>query len=93
VLGYRSRQTVNIRPGEIVPLRVEPPDGRVSINAQPWAQVWIDGNLVGETPLANLAVRVGEHEVTFRHPQLGELRQTAMVKSGELTRISANLNK
>ena len=93
VLGYRSRQTVNIRPGEIVPLRVEPPDGRVSINAQPWAQVWIDGNLVGETPLANLAVRAGEHEVTFRHPQLGELRQTAMVKSGELTRISANLNK
>jgi hypothetical protein len=93
VLGYRSRQTVNIRAGEIVPLRVEPPDGRVSINAQPWAQVWIDGNLVGETPLANLAVHVGEHEITFRHPQLGELRQTAMVKSGELTRISANLNK
>ena len=41
-LGYRSRQTVEIRRGEIVSLSVQPPDGRVSINAVPWAQVWIE---------------------------------------------------
>jgi serine/threonine protein kinase len=92
-LGYRSRQTVNIRAGEIIPLKVQPPDGRVSINAQPWAQVWIDGNLVGETPLANLSVAAGEHEITFRHPQLGERRETTIVKSGAVTRISTSLNK
>jgi PEGA domain-containing protein len=92
-IGFRSRQTVTIKAGEIIPMRVQPPDGRVSINAQPWAQVWIDGNLVGETPLANLPVAAGEHEITFRHPQLGERRETAMVKSGVQTRISATLAK
>jgi len=90
-IGYRLRQTVTIKAGEIIPMKVQPPDGRVSINAQPWAQVWIDGNLVGETPLANLTVAPGEHEITFRHPQLGEHRQIAMVKSGTPTRISATL--
>ena len=90
-LGYRSRQTVAIKAGQIVPLTVRPPDGRVSINALPWAQVWIDGNPVGETPLANLSVSVGEHEITFRHPQLGERRETTVVQSGTLTRVSASL--
>jgi hypothetical protein len=92
-IGYRSRQTVTIKAGEIVPLKVQPPDGRVSINAQPWAQVWIDGSLVGETPLANLTVSPGEHEIIFRHPQLGEHREKTMVKSGVQTRVSATLSK
>ena len=92
-IGFRSRQTVTIKAGEIIPMKVQPPDGRVSINAQPWAQVWIDGNLVGETPLANLTVSAGEHEITFRHPQLGERRETTIVKSGVQTRISATLTK
>jgi hypothetical protein len=91
--GYRSRQRVEIKAGQIVPLRVQPPDGKMSINAQPWAQVWIDGNSVGETPLANLSVPVGEHEITFRHPQLGERRESTIVKSGALTRISATLSR
>jgi hypothetical protein len=92
-IGFRSRQTVTIKAGEIIPLQVQPPDGRVSINAQPWAQVWIDGNLAGETPLANLTVSAGEHEIVFRHPQLGERRETTIVKSGVQTRISTTLSK
>ena len=90
-LGYRSRQTVQIKAGQIVSLAVTPPNGRVSVNAVPWAQVWIDGSPVGETPLANLSVPVGEHEIVFRHPQLGERREKATVKSGAVTRVSAML--
>jgi hypothetical protein len=92
-LGYRSRQTVEIKAGQIVPLTIRPPDGRVSINALPWAQVWIDGTPVGETPLANLSVAVGQHEITFRHPQLGERRETTIVQSGTLTRVSASFSR
>jgi PEGA domain len=92
-VGYRSRQMVNIKAGQIIPMTVQPPDGKVSINAQPWAQVWIDGNLVGETPLANLSVPVGEHEIVFRHPQFGERREKTIIKSGVQTRISTSLNK
>jgi hypothetical protein len=92
-VGYRSRQVVDIKAGQIVPFRISPPDGRVSINAVPWAQVSIDGNAVGETPLANLSVAVGEHEITFRHPQLGEQTQKVIVKSSALSRVSATLTR
>jgi hypothetical protein len=88
-LGYRSRQTVQIKAGQVFSLRVQPPDGRLSINALPWAQVWIDGKPMGDTPLANLPVAVGEHEIIFRHPQLGERRETTIVKSDAMTRVSA----
>jgi hypothetical protein len=91
--GYRARQTVEVKAGQIVPLKITPPDGRVSVNAVPWAQVSIDGNTVGETPLANLALPVGEHQITFRHPQLGERTQKVTVKSGALTRVSATLTR
>ena len=90
-VGYRSRQVVDIRAGQIVRMNVAMPDGRVSINAVPWAQVWINGNLAGDTPLANLPLPVGEHQVTFRHPQLGEQTQRVIVKTGALTRVSATL--
>lgn len=92
-LGYRARQTVEIKAGEIVPLAVKPPDGRLSINALPWAQVSIDGTPVGETPLANLSVAAGPHEIVFRHPQLGEKRETIVVRAGAASRVSATLGR
>ena len=52
----------------------------------------IDGKVVGDTPLANVPLALGEHEVVFRHPQLGERRQTAMVQAGVQTRVSASFN-
>jgi hypothetical protein len=90
-LGYRSRRVVDIREGEVVSLQVTPANGSVSINAFPWAEVWIDGNSVGETPLAKVSVPLGEHEFIFRHPQLGEQRQRAVVRSGAVTLVNATL--
>jgi hypothetical protein len=91
--GYQSRQVVDIKAGQIIPLKIAPPDGRVSINAMPWAQVSIDGSPVGETPLANLALPVGEHLIAFRHPQFGERTQKVVVKSNALTRVSASFQR
>ena len=91
--GYRERRTVEVKSGQVIPLLVKPPDGRLNINALPWAQVWIDGKQAGETPLANVSVPVGQHEVVFRHPELGERRETTLVKSGAVTRISVTLSR
>jgi hypothetical protein len=55
--------------------------------------VSIDGNSVGETPLGDLSVVPGEHEILFRHPQLGDIRQKVIVRSGVETRVTANLQK
>jgi len=87
--GYQSHQVVEFKAGQIVPMRISPPAGRVSINAVPWALVSIDGNAAGETPLGNVVLPIGEHQITFRHPQLGERAQKVIVKANAATRVSA----
>ena len=62
-------------PGKTTTVAVNLPSGSISINAQPWAEVWIAGERVGETPIANISRRVGSYEIVLRHPQLGERRE------------------
>jgi len=92
-LGYRIHQTVTIRAGALTPLTITPPMGRISINAEPWAQVTIDDRAVGDTPLANISVSLGEHQVIFRHPQLGERRETVIVRADTPARISTSFQR
>jgi hypothetical protein len=88
-LGFRFRQTVQVKPGQFTTVNISVPNGRVSINAAPWADVWIDGTAAGQTPLANVALPIGQHEVVFRHPQFAEQRQNITVKAEGLARVSA----
>ena len=67
--------------------------GRLSVNAVPWADVSLDGVSLGTTPLGELAVPIGAHELVFRHPQLGERRQTVTVKAQTPARIGIDLRK
>jgi PEGA domain len=92
-VGYRVRQTVTIRAGVLTPLTITPPMGRLSINADPWAQVLIDDRPIGDTPVANVSVSLGEHQVTFRHPQLGERRETVVVRADVPTRVSTSFQR
>ena len=77
-LGYSAKQTVEIVPGEERVLNIEP-KGTVNVNALPWAEVWIDGTRMGETPLANLEVPLGTREFVFKHPTHGERRITTVI--------------
>ena len=92
-LGFRFRQSINVKPGQLTSVTIAVPNGRISINAVPWAEVTIDGNPAGQTPLANLTLPIGTHEVVFRHPQFPEQRQTVVVKADGLTRVSATLQR
>jgi serine/threonine-protein kinase len=92
-LGYRTTETVVIRSGAESTLAVTLPDGSLSLNATPWAEVFVDGRSVGETPIGNLPVSAGSHEVVFRHPELGEQRMTAVVTVNAPTRLTADLRK
>ena len=40
----------------------------VSVNADPWAEIGLDGEPVGETPIARLAVQPGRHRFSARMP-------------------------
>jgi hypothetical protein len=65
----------------------------VSANARPWADVIVDGISVGQTPIANLQLTIGTHDVVFRHPQLGERRQAVTVTQNGPNRIAVDLTK
>ncbi|OGQ09599.1 MAG: hypothetical protein A2138_06925 [Deltaproteobacteria bacterium RBG_16_71_12] len=46
--------------------------GRLSLLAEPWASVTIDGVLVAkETPLRNFLIRAGKHVVVLENPVIG----------------------
>ena len=92
-LGISERRTVQVTAGSTATVRVDVPSGRLNINALPWAQAWVDGKPVGETPIGNYQVSVGTHEVLFRHPDLGERRQTVVVTLKGPARVSVDLRK
>ena len=91
-LGYRSVQSVEIEPGEVRSISLDP-RGTVNVNATPWAEVWIDGQKAGDTPLANLQLPLGVREVILRHPQFGERRITVTVKGNEPAAVSVAMDK
>jgi hypothetical protein len=90
--AYRTFRVVSITPAKPTHLAVSiPASGVLNVNASPWAEVWIGRRRIGETPLANVAVPVGRHEIVFRHPQLGEKRQSISVTAGPPLRLSMNM--
>ncbi|MDQ3212246.1 MAG: PEGA domain-containing protein [Acidobacteriota bacterium] len=91
-LGYTSAQTVDIEPGEERTVNLQP-TGEVNLNAIPWAEVWIDGQKTGDTPVANLRVPLGTHEILFKHPQFGERKVTATVRADAPTAATVDFTK
>jgi hypothetical protein len=92
-LGYQSRQVVDVTPGKTTVLAPQLPKGMFSANARPWAEVFIDGEQVGETPLGNVPLEIGPHEITFRHPELGEAKRTVTVTLRGPARVSVDLQR
>jgi len=92
-LGFRVTRSVTVTPGRVTTLALDWPAGSMALNALPWADVWIDGQRIGETPIGNLSLPIGPHEVVFRHPELGEQRFDAVVTLKGPVRLSADLRK
>jgi len=90
---YSTAKRVEVSAGRVARIEVNVPDGTVNLNAAPWAEVYLDGRSLGETPIANASVSAGTHEVIFRNPQFVELRQMVTVASGKATRLAVTLTK
>jgi hypothetical protein len=91
--GYRATVKVVVRAGRTEPLVVDTPRTAVHVNAQPWAEVLVDGRLLGETPLANLQLPIGVHQFVFRHPEFGERTQSVTVRLDTPNRVTADLRR
>jgi hypothetical protein len=92
-VGFQTSRVVHVPAGAGASVKIDPPSGVANLNALPWAEAWIDGRSIGETPLGNVTLPLGEHEVLFRHPQLGERRQTFLVTANEPARVSVDFSK
>ena len=92
-LGYRATRTVQVSPGKVSPMRVDIPKGTAALNASPWAEVWIDGERIGDTPMGNVSLPIGTHDVLFRHPELGEQRHTVTITLSATARLSVDMRK
>lgn len=90
---FSTNRSVEVSAGRVARVEVAIPDGTLNLNAAPWAEVYLDGRSLGETPIANASVTVGTHEVIFRNPQYQELRQMVTVSSGKASRVSVTLTK
>jgi hypothetical protein len=91
-LGYTTTETVEIQPGEVTHIALDP-HGRVNINAAPWAEVYIDGEKAGDTPLANVSVRLGVREFVFKNPQFGERKVVSTITANGPATVSVDFNK
>jgi len=91
-LGFRSTARIQVTARGVAELAVDAPVRAIAINAIPWADVVIDGRPVGQTPLGNIPVAVGVHDVVFRHPTLGEQHRRVSVPSEGNVRVTADMS-
>ena len=91
-LDYSGTQAVDIEPGEATRVNVDP-RGRANINAAPWADVYIDGENAGQTPLANVSIRLGVREIVFKNPQFPDRKVVTTIKAGTPATITVDFTK
>jgi len=66
--------------------------GFLSVNSNPsGAEVYIDGNYAGTTPLENYKISPGEHVVKIKKEGYQEYTKTVNIIAGETTTLSASL--
>jgi hypothetical protein len=92
-LNVTATRTVQVTPGATAPITVTLPPGSLSVNATPWAEVFLDGERIGETPIANFAVPLGAHEIVLRHPKFAERRRLVVVAQGAPVRLGVDLRE
>ena len=92
-VGYRAVMTVQVPPGRALSVPVELPQSVLNVTSTPSARVWLDGRELGNTPIAQLALPVGQHEVRFEHPDYGERRMTVLVRVGATAQAAVDFTR
>jgi serine/threonine protein kinase len=68
-----------------------PDSAKIVFTSNPWAKVFVDGKLVGETPLAQpVYLKPGRHSVTFSNPSFDPIMKTIEVHAGGIQTVTAD---
>jgi hypothetical protein len=67
--------------------------GELIIDADPWAEVFLDGKRVGYTPLWLKRVTTGRHKLRFTNPDHPDIEREIILKRGEVGRVKVRFKK
>jgi len=67
-----------------------PEPARLTIIARPWANITIDGEDAGVTPLGTLELPAGQHEIVFRHESYPFIHREVDLKAGLLDTLAVD---
>lgn len=71
-LGYEETRHVEMKPGAVASLSIAPPRSTLTVTTNAPAQVWLDGKLLGDTPLQAVAIDLGAHAVVVKRAGGGQ---------------------
>lgn len=87
-----SNLTVTLMPTrDSAPRRERRPAGSLTIATTPWAEVFLGQRRLGVTPLTNIRLPAGRHQLTLRSPGRASKRIRVTIRSGEATRVRETL--
>jgi hypothetical protein len=89
--GFRSTVRLNVKPGENTVYTVPLPSGVLQVDTAPGAEVFVEGERVGVSPLGEIPVPIGTREVLVRHPELGQRAESVEVTAGRTSRVTLTL--
>jgi hypothetical protein len=92
-LGFQTTRAVQVAPGRTSTVQVQIPNGALFVNAIPWAEVFVDGSKIGDTPIANYGLALGRHEILLRNPRFAEQRRTVMITLAAPVRLGVDLRQ
>jgi serine/threonine-protein kinase len=90
----RPRRTPRPTPSptpEPTPEPTPTPLGALAIGARPWAQVEVDEESLGNTPVDGLTLEPGFHSVRFLHPDYWPVRRQIRIEPGQKDRLEIDL--
>ena len=80
-----------------VPSPSRPPDeagtGLLQIVVVPWADVFIDGQQVGTTPMDKVSLKAGTHHVRLRYPTYENVERTIVIRPGQTEKLRFDFPK
>jgi hypothetical protein len=60
------------------------PGARLSVNAEPWAEIRLDGRSLGQTPLGEVPLAPGRHRVSATMPDGSVIERAVEARSGDV---------
>ena len=90
------KRAINISPEESyhISVNLDTTIGYVTCHVHPWGEVFIDGKLIGQTPLSNyVRVEAGNHILVIRNPGYSEYRRSFIISKNDTVSFNINLGK